>query len=142
MGYFDDFGIVAPLLLTEEALQAFAELNRIFGFDLKVSKSEWGALLEFLGITIDLSSLPRGSPRLFLSELKKAKLRNQIFSLLESKRASSAVLQKLLGELSFAQTATMGKVARAMLRPLYIQSHSDVASRVLSPSALRAPEWR
>ena len=51
------------------------------------------------------------------------------------------MLQKLLGELSFAQTASMGKVARAMLRPLYIQSHSDAASRALFPSALRALEW-
>ena len=51
------------------------------------------------------------------------------------------MLQKLLGKLSFAQTASMGKVARTMLRPLYIQSHSDVASRALFPSALRALEW-
>ena len=31
MGYFDDFGIVDPLSLTKEALQAFTELNRILG---------------------------------------------------------------------------------------------------------------
>ena len=51
MGYFGDFGMAAPLPLTEEALLAFTNVNEILG----CQKSEWGQLIEFLGLILDLT---------------------------------------------------------------------------------------
>ena len=43
LGYIDDFGLVAPLPLTEDAFPAFTQLNDIFGFVLRLPKSEEGS---------------------------------------------------------------------------------------------------
>ena len=45
LGCCDDFGIAAAEHCIKQALQAFAELNRIPGYDPEVEKSEWGASL-------------------------------------------------------------------------------------------------
>ena len=44
LGYFDDFGLVNPFPLVEEALSVFTGLNLIFGLVLIVSKSERGQI--------------------------------------------------------------------------------------------------
>ena len=51
LGYFDDFGLVSPLPLTEEILLAFTELNEISGFALN-------EISECLGFIFDVSPLP------------------------------------------------------------------------------------
>ena len=66
----------------------------------------------------------------------------QFSEILESGRASPASFQRLGGKLPFAQIYIMGKIARAALRPSYLQSNSDVASRTPFPLARTAPEWR
>ena len=62
MGYFGDFGFVPPLPVTEEALPASAELNEVFGFEPKLSKSEGGPIHEFLGLVIDQAPYPGNPP--------------------------------------------------------------------------------
>ena len=66
----------------------------------------------------------------------------QFSEILESGRASPASFQRLGCKLPLAQTYIVGKIARATLRPLYLQSNSDVASRTPFPLARTAPEWR
>ena len=71
VGYFDDFRLVAPLPLTEDALLASTDLNGIFGFVLKLPKSEWGQIIELLVIMIDLAPVPGSPPLLYLSRQRK-----------------------------------------------------------------------
>ena len=42
MGRFDDFGLPTPLPLSEDVLLTFTERNKISGFEITLSKSEWG----------------------------------------------------------------------------------------------------
>ena len=64
----------------------------------------------------------------------------QILEMMEMGRVSPAA-RKLVGGLPFAGAFSMGKIARAMLSPLYIRSNSDVASKAPAPSAAMAPVW-
>ena len=142
MGYFDDFGLAAPLPLTGDALQAFSELNDIFAFGLKLPKSEWGQIIASLGLMIELTLVPGSPPLFYLSQQTNEKPKTQSFEILEAGRASSAALQRLSGKPSLAQIAAMGKIDRSTFRPLYIQSNSDAAPRVLASSTMGALEWR
>ena len=47
MRYFDDFMLITPLPLAEEALLAFTELDEIFVSELESSKSDWCQILKF-----------------------------------------------------------------------------------------------
>ena len=49
LGPFGDFGIVATESAMQAAIRAFAAMNGILGFGLKVTKSEWGTRIQFLG---------------------------------------------------------------------------------------------
>ena len=49
MGYFDDFGRFAKGSCLLEALEAFAQLTAILGFDLKVEESGNGSEIEVVG---------------------------------------------------------------------------------------------
>ena len=97
-GYFDGFGLVTPLPLIEDTLLLFTELSRILGFELKLSKSGRGHILEFLGLVIDLTLVPGKPPNLYLSQQRKDKLRAQISESVETGWASAAALQKLVGK--------------------------------------------
>ena len=55
MGYLDDFGLIAIRSLVEDAPLACTEVSNISVFAPKLSKSEWGQLLEFMGLTAQLS---------------------------------------------------------------------------------------
>ena len=72
-GFFPEFGLVTPVPLAEEALRAFPEPNGVVGFELKLSKSEWGQILEFLGLLPELCPAPGGLPPMRLSQFKKDK---------------------------------------------------------------------
>ena len=94
LGYFDDFGLVTPLPLTEEARLLFTELDEIFSIVLKLSKSEWGQISEFLGHVLDASAVPGGPPLLFPSQFRKDKLETQIYETRKLRGISSDVLRK------------------------------------------------
>ena len=49
MGYFDDFGLITSVPPTGEASPEFSERNEIFGFVLRLSKSEWAGSSSFEG---------------------------------------------------------------------------------------------
>ena len=88
---------MTPLPLTEEALEAFKELNGIFGFVLELPKSAWGQILEDLGPILSLALVPGGPPPFYLSQFKTDKPKAQICELIKIGRASSAALQQLAG---------------------------------------------
>ena len=48
---------------------------------------------------------------------------------------------KLAGRLSFAVTASAGRVGRAFLRPFFAQSHDPLPGNRASPQLMRACEW-
>ena len=68
MRYFDDFATPAPLPLAGGALLAFTELDKILGFDLMLSKSKRGRILEFLGLIVGLPAISACPPLFFLSD--------------------------------------------------------------------------
>ena len=115
--------------MIEDASLVFTQINRFFGFALKLSKSGLGQLLEFLGLMGDLSPLPAAHPVISPPRARRDKLMAQIGELLGCGEASPARLQKLVGKPSFAGSSPMGKIARTMLRPLYIPRNSETASR-------------
>ena len=50
--FFDDFSITTTESAAQDALEAFTALNDSLGFELKVTNSEWGATVAFLGVTV------------------------------------------------------------------------------------------
>ena len=52
IGYYDDFGIILPECSIKDALDIFTSFNKVLLIILKGNKSEYGALLEFLGLLI------------------------------------------------------------------------------------------
>ena len=109
MGYFDDFGIITTERAIREALDAFTKMNHILGFELKIEKSDWGTVLEFLGVTITFYVVSSGcEAQLSISSERVQKLTIEIERILKKKHVFFAELQKLVGKLNFAQTATMG----------------------------------
>ena len=120
VGYYDDFGLISPECLIKDALGIFTSFNKALLIILKDSKSEFGTLLEFLGLTISFRN--DGSPvlaSLSLSPEKNSKLVEMIEALSRQKSAALAHVQKLAGRLCFTQTAIMGRFGRAALRPIY-----------------------
>ena len=120
VGYYDDFGLILPECLVKDGLGIFTSFNRALLIILKDSKSEFGTLLEFLGLTISFRN--DGSPTLAslsLSHEKIQKLVEMIEALSSQHSAALAHVQKLAGRLCFTQTAIMGRFGRAALRPIY-----------------------
>ena len=48
---------------------------------------------------------------------------------------------KIAGRLSFAVTASAGKVGRAFVRPFFAQAHDPLPGNRASPQLMRACEW-
>ena len=101
-----------------------------------------GRILKFLGLVLDLFPVPGGPPPLYLFRFKKDKLDAQILEFFKIGRASSAPLQKSVGKLSLAQTLTMGRVARTLLRPLFFQSNWVLHCACSFLRLGRPVEWR
>ena len=138
MGHFGDFGEAPPLSLAEEALLAFTKLNEILGLSLKLPKSEWGRIIEFLGLILDLSPFPDSPPALCLPKLQRDGLATTVDAVLSDGKVSLAAIQNLFGELAFTQAATLGKIGRALLRPLCLFVNSAEAPRRLSSVARKS----
>ena len=66
MRLLDGFGLIAPLSVTGEPPLASAGLCEIFGFELELSKSGRGQILEPWGLAIDLCPFP-AIPRFYFS---------------------------------------------------------------------------
>ena len=118
--YYDDFGIVLPECLIKTVLNIFTSFNTALFAILEEGKSEFGALLERLGLA--------GSFRddgghviasLSLAKEKAQELVGLIREPANQQAASLARLQKLAGRLRLAQAAAMGRFGRAALRPIY-----------------------
>ena len=137
VGYFDDFGIISTESAIKEALQAFTALNQILGFESKVAKSEFGARIEFLGVTADFRMIKEESEaQLSLPPERVRKTTQKMKAILKEKEIFLAQMQKLVGKLNFAQTAVMGKVGRVALRPLYDLVMRGGGSWITGPDGL------
>ena len=104
VGYYDDFGLLAPTLLVHSPLKTFTNFKGCLEIILQKNKSEAGSRLEFLGLTISF----RGDhPDIVPSKRETRRL------------ASVAPPQKLAGKLRLAQTVKMGRCGEAALKPIY-----------------------
>ena len=57
LGYFEDFGGVPAESAPQSAPAAFADLNEISGFEIKIKKSQRSARLGFLGVTVRFAAV-------------------------------------------------------------------------------------
>ena len=80
--YFGAFGLETPLPCAEEALLEFTGLNEMSGFELKLSKSECGQILESVGLVLDPRPAPGGPPLSYPSQFKKDKLKDRVSEIL------------------------------------------------------------
>ena len=74
VGYYDDFGVILPECLVKDGLAVFTSFNKALMIISKDSKSEYGTLLEFLGLTISFRN--DGSPTLASLSLPRKKYKN------------------------------------------------------------------
>ena len=72
VGYYDDFGLILPECLIKDVLGIFTSFNKALMIISKDKKSEYGALLEFLGLTISLRG--NGSPIMASLSLSQEKI--------------------------------------------------------------------
>ena len=77
VGYYDDFGIILPECLIKDGLGIFTSFNKALMIILKDSKSEFGALLEFLGLAISFRN--DGSPTLASLSLSQEKIQKLFY---------------------------------------------------------------
>ena len=75
-------------------------------------------------------------------EEKRLKWSTLIASYLKEGRIPHRCLDKLIGRLSFSQTALFGEFARAQLRPMYRKIHRRVYTAALSAYEKSILEWR
>ena len=110
MGYFDNFGFVAKKQCMGADLQAFAELNQILGFDLKIEslETEWGTKLEFQGATVEFR-FENGmcAADFSLPPSRNEELISEVLGSIDFGGIFLAQMRNVVGRLNFAQSAVM-----------------------------------
>ena len=138
LGYFGDFGFFARSSGEKEAFAAVTEFLDMLGIELKAEKSVIGATNVFLGLT---AFFPRPSNGMSLViSLPREKAHHwarMIQTIIANDTVPHATLESLIGRLSFAQTAVFGRLARAMMKPLYTKLYAPRFPPQLSPALVR-----
>ena len=120
VAFYDDSGSHMISELTQDALELVQKVSLLLGIIPNKGKCEIGNPLSFLGL---LGSSPllltRGNCPCRLLQKKAQRWSTQIELFLSDGKISFVDLQKMIGELSFAQSTVFGKCARAFIRPLY-----------------------
>ena len=98
IGYFGDFGEISAESTVQGALKAFTALNDILFFDLKATKSEWGARIEFLGVAVTIIIVDAEcEAQLSISSDRVERIVNGISGILARKGVLLARAQKQVG---------------------------------------------
>ena len=109
-----------PSCLNDQALETSAELNKSVLVALNGCISEAGPSSEFLGLAVSFRTDGEDViASLALSEREIQKLVELASVLAERRAVALATLRKLAGNLPFTQRATMGRLGRAALKPVY-----------------------
>ena len=142
IAFYDDLGAQMIRELSERALHLVYEVCGLLGVVLNWNKCDCGNPLPFLGL---IGSFPMASNNwklsIALAEEKIWKWSSQIQHFLQVGKISFADLQKLIGELSFAQATVFGECARAVIRPLYAWLYSAHFSAVISAEITEILLW-
>ena len=143
LAFYDDLGSPMLFALGRIALETLTKACRLLGVILKKSKSEWGNPLTFLGL---LGHFPNrsncGALQISLSPGKIAKWTREIEVFLMHGSIPNNDLQKLIGELNFAQSMVFGKCARAPIRPLFTWLYASYFPPLISPTVGLILRWR
>ena len=117
--FFDDFAALVQLIMVDKALEVFSKFLQLVGIGLKTGKSSACNQIPFLGL---LGSSPCSSNgfqlSISLTPEKREKWPGLIRTYLDRGELPHRCLDKMVGRLSFSQTALFGKFARTQLRPL------------------------
>ena len=142
LNFFDDFGATTPEELVKPALDVFAKFCHKLGISLKISKSEYGRKITFLGLQGFFPCSENGYKlSVTLTEDKARNWANTIAQILKTGVISSNELEKLIGKLGFSQTNLFGKFARTQLRPLYQKFYAKQYQAQLSPLEKSTLNW-
>ena len=115
--YLDDFWMVAPEEVAEEAFSIFCFIFELLGFMLKTKKAvrptERGPLL---GVEADLSGR---NLRFHVDPQRRERLLTELRAVVRARRLVPGQAARLAGRLVFAASALAGRVGRAFLQPLF-----------------------
>lgn len=142
IGYFDGSGALVPEALADKALATFGRLCEAINIRLKISKSQVGAKMVFLGLT---GSSPRPSKtmalRISLPKEKRSNRSKMTARIIETAAIAFAETESAVGRLSFALSSVFGRIGRAKLTPQYKQLHSETYLPLLSQKELITMRW-
>ena len=133
IGYFDDYAFLVPRPIQVISLITFREFISIIGTLLNDKKCSIGPPNTFLGIR---GTMPRKASGVKLSislDREKSERRVGLISqVIKDQSVDHGLLDKLIGELSFAQTTVFGEFARTLAQPLYDMMNAHPYREALS----------
>ena len=142
VGYIDDFGALCRTELLTEAQIAFRSLCQAIGVCLKPDKADAGNQIVFLGLKGTFPSLANGRQLLVtLPDEKANKWADEIVACAQANAIQRDALEKLIGKISFSQTALFGKFPRTMISPLYKKLHAKQYRAFINLQEKRIFEW-
>lgn len=116
LSYYDDFGALSPEIIGQRALSTIIKGAKLLLILFNDRKSEWDNTTKFLGL---LGPFPRPENGMALSislPLDKVDRRADIAERIATKgEITHQELGKLVGKLSFSQTAVFGMFGRTMI---------------------------
>ena len=142
VGYFDDYGVMLPDSLSRPGLSTFNCFCDKLVVILKMGKSKVDKALTFLGMFGEFPNRENGNLLRISRPSEKAIRWEAIISPhIASGQILPTELDKLIGRLSFSQTAIFGRFGRSILRPLYNKLTSKSYSNKLEHHELQALRW-
>ena len=142
VGYIDDFGALCRTELLAEARVAFRILCNAIGVELKSSKADAGNSITFLGLKGTFPSTANiGQLLVSLPPEKAEKWAKLIDAVVSTGSINHSTLEKLIGKISFSQTAIFGKFARTMISPLHHKLHAKSYRERISIQEKRVFQW-
>ena len=114
IGYFGDYSFLFSKSIHAHALSTFRVFFRFLGTILKDKKCSVGPPNTFLGLHGVTPSVANGMKlSISVDKWKSARRGAQLAQLIEAQPIDHPSPDKLIGELSFAQTSIFGKFARS-----------------------------
>ena len=143
VGHFDDFAAIIRKVMGKEPLNVSTLFCALLGFQLKDGKSHVGPDIVFLGPLGHFPCLANGwKLPISLPGEKRAHRPALPSTYLKEGMIPHRCLGKLIGRLSFSQTAIFGKFARTQLRPMRQKFRRRFFSATLSPYERSVSRWR
>ena len=143
IGYYDDYGFLAPSPLADHAVRVVRRVCSLLGIELKDDKCRIAGQNNFLGLTSTFPCRDNNfTLTICLAPDKSLKWKRVLGHIFTQRRVTRAVLESVIGRLGFAQSAVFSRFARCMLQPLYAELYSLPFYTVVHGKTLGTFKWR